>query len=136
MVINSVSEDDDEEPKMRWEETLAGHCVLQLKGNVNPRGLVPLERLFDKNDIPVNPNKLTLNELVRDVNIGTEEDPKVVKLSKGVPEEYQGHYLSLFQSYKYIFAWSYQDLKTFDVEIKHHKIPLKEDVKPHRKNLK
>ena len=89
MVIDSVTEDDSQEPKTRWEETLAGHCVLQLNGNVIPRGLVPLERLFDKNDIPVNPNKITLGESVRDMNIRTEEDPKVVKLSKGVPEEYQ-----------------------------------------------
>lgn len=37
----------------KWEEKVAGHKVLQLKGNVTPRGLVPLERLFDKNDIPL-----------------------------------------------------------------------------------
>ena len=78
---------------------------------------MPLERLFDKNAIPVNPNKMTLDEPVKDVNIGTEGDPKVIKLSKGVPEEYQCQYLSLFQSYKNIFAWSYQDLKTFNIDI-------------------
>ena len=88
LVINSVTEDDSEEPKTRWEETLDGHRVLKLKGNVIPGGLVPLERLFDKNDIPVNPSKPTPDELVRDLNIGKEEDPKVVKLSKGVLEEY------------------------------------------------
>ena len=51
---------------------------------------MPFERLFYENDILVNPDKFTLNELVRDVNIGTKEDSKVIKLSKGVPEEYQG----------------------------------------------
>ena len=75
MVIDSVPEDDSEEPKTIWEETLAGHCVLQLKGNFIPRGLAPLERLLDKNNIPVNPRKITPDEPVRDVNIGTEEDP-------------------------------------------------------------
>ena len=57
MVIDSVTEDDSEEPKNRWEETLLEHRVLQLKGNVIPRGLVPLEILFEKNDILVNPTK-------------------------------------------------------------------------------
>ena len=57
MVINSVTEDDSQEPKTRWKETLVGHHVLQLKGNVIPRGLMPLERLFDKDDIPVNPQR-------------------------------------------------------------------------------
>ena len=37
----------------KWEEKVAGHKLLQLKGNVIPRGLVPLERLFDKNDVPL-----------------------------------------------------------------------------------
>ena len=72
LVIESITEDDNEETKTRWEETLAGHCVLQLKGNVISRGLVPLERLFDKNDIPVNPNKITLNDPIRDVKSGIE----------------------------------------------------------------
>ena len=68
-MIDSVTEDDSNEPKTRWEETLAGHRVLQLKGNVIPRGLVPLERLFDKNDILVNPNKPTPDERIRNLNI-------------------------------------------------------------------
>ena len=87
-VIDSVIEDDNEDPKTRWEETLAGHCVLQLNGNVIPRGLDPLESLFDKNDILVNPSKMTLDDPIMDVNIGIKEDPKVIKLLKGVPEEY------------------------------------------------
>ena len=109
MVIDSVIEDDNEEPKTKWEDTLATHRVLQLKGNVIPRGLVSLDRLFENNDIPVNPIKMTINEPLRDVTIGIEEDPKVVKLSKGVLEEYQNQYLKLFQSYKDVFAYSYQD---------------------------
>ena len=89
-----------------------------------------------KKYIPVNPSKMTLDEPVRDVNIGTEEDPKVMKLSKGVPKEYQDHYLRLFQSYKDVFAWSYQDLKTFDIDFIQHKIPLKGDSKPHKQKLR
>ena len=37
---------------------IAGNKVLQLKGNIIPRGLVPLERLFDKNDVPLQHNKM------------------------------------------------------------------------------
>ena len=48
-----------------------------------------------------------------------------MKLSKKVPEEYEELYLELFQSYKEVFAWSYQDLKTCDISIVQHTIPLK-----------
>lgn len=30
---------------------LCGRKILQLKGNTIPKGLVPLERLFDQNDV-------------------------------------------------------------------------------------
>ena len=35
-----------------------------------------------------------------------------------------------------MFAWSYQDLKTFDISIMQHKIPLKGDAKPHKQKLR
>jgi hypothetical protein len=37
------------------------------------------------------------------------------------------------KQYLDIFAWSYEDLKVFDTEIIHHKIPLKPGSKPIRK---
>ena len=56
--------DDNEEGEAeniaenKWEEKIAGSKVLQLKGNIIPKGLVPLERLFDKNDVPLHHNKI------------------------------------------------------------------------------
>jgi hypothetical protein len=55
---------------------------VQLNNNMIPKGLVPLETLFDENDVARNP-KITVNdEDVKDCNIGTPENPKIIKLSK------------------------------------------------------
>jgi len=97
---------------------------------------VPLERLFNKDDIPLQPNKVVEEDQVEDLNLGTYADPKIVKLSKRVPEEYKEKYLKLFQSYKYVFPWSYQDLKTFDINIMQHRIPLRGDAKPYKQKLR
>jgi hypothetical protein len=35
-----------------------------------------------------------------------------------------------------VFAWTYEDLKTYDTIIIEHKIPLKEEAKPFRKKLR
>ena len=83
---------------------MVSNKLLQLKGNVIPRGLAPLERLFDKNDVPLQPNRVTEETQVEDLNLGTDVDPKIVKLSKEVPEEYKKLYQQLFQSYKDVFA--------------------------------
>ena len=53
----------------KWEERIAGNKVLQLKGNVIPRGLVPLERLFNKDDVPLQPSKAIEEYQVGDLNL-------------------------------------------------------------------
>jgi len=35
-----------------------------------------------------------------------------------------------------VFAWTYEDLKTYDTYIIEHKIPLKGEAKPYRQNIR
>ena len=98
MEIDADEEEGETEDisKRNWEEKMAGNKVLQLKGKIITRGLVPLERLFDKNDVPLQPRKVVEEDQVEDLNLGTDADPKIVKLSKKVPEEYKKLYQKLF----------------------------------------
>ena len=87
-------------------------------------------------DVSLQPRKVTEENQIEDLNLGTEAEPKIAKFSKKIPEEYKEKYLKLFQSYKDVFAWSYQDLKTFDISIMQHKIPPREDAKPYKQKLR
>ena len=59
MEIDACEEEEAEDTSERnWEEKMAGSKVLQLKGNIIPRGLVPLERLFEKNDVSLQPSQV------------------------------------------------------------------------------
>jgi len=40
------------------------------------------------------------------------------------------------KKYKDVFAWSYDDLKTYDTSIIEHNIPLKHGIKPFRQKLR
>jgi hypothetical protein len=51
------------------------------------------------------------------------------------PEEKKA-YLRLFKEYQDVFAWSYQDLKTYDTRIIQHTIPLRPEVKPFQQKLR
>ena len=42
----------------------------------------------------------------------------------------------MIREYKDVFAWTYDDLKTYDPSIIEHTIPLKEGSKPYRKKLR
>jgi hypothetical protein len=65
-----------------YQNVIAGKEIIQLKNNCIPKGLVPLENIFDNNDVAKNP-KVTPNEgEAEDCNIGTEKEPRLIKLSK------------------------------------------------------
>jgi hypothetical protein len=76
---------------------IANHEIIELKRNHIPKGLVPLERLFDNNDVCVKPSIQYSEEKVISCNIGTESEPKLVKLSKSLPDELRQKYVDLMK---------------------------------------
>jgi hypothetical protein len=91
------------------KDKISNHRMLVLKNNHIPRVLIPLERLFDQDDIPLKSTLRPQPEEVEDCNIGTKEDPKLVNIS---PAQAKIKYVELIKHYKDIFQWSYDDLKT------------------------
>ena len=83
--------DDTIEPEQDsgWEEnepcinnSIVDHKIVELKGNFIPKGLVPLERMFSKDDTLIKPTLQTTEENVMEYNIGSEKQPQMIKLSK------------------------------------------------------
>jgi hypothetical protein len=66
----------------------------------------------------------------------TEENPKMVKLSKTLSPEVKQDYVKLMKDFLDVFAWSYDDLKVYDTKVIQHVIPLKEDHKPFKQKLR
>ena len=71
----------------------SGKEIIQLKNNYIPKGLIPLEDLFDENDVARNPKVIPNNDEVEDYNIGTDVDPKIIKLSKALDFENRRKYI-------------------------------------------
>ena len=69
--------------------------ILQLKDNVIPRGLIPLEEIFDQDDVARKPSLVPTDKGVEDVNLGTTDKPKLVKLSKALSPEVKEQYVKL-----------------------------------------
>ena len=64
------------------EQSIVDHKIIELKGNFIPKGLVPHERLFLKNVTLAKPAVQSSMENVSSYNIGTESQPKIIKISK------------------------------------------------------
>jgi len=110
--------------------------VIELKDNFLPTGLTPLEDIFDSNDIPRNLKMKPLNATIKDCNIGTTESPKMVKLSKTFLADQKLKYIELFKEFHDVFAWSYEDLKSYDTSVIQHTIPLKDNKKPFKQKMR
>jgi hypothetical protein len=109
---------------------------LQLKDNILPRGLVPLEELFDFDDVDKKPKIEPTGKEVEDCNIATEKEPKIIKLSKYLPFAQEHKFIELFKEFIDVFAWIYEDLKSYDTSIIQHKIPIKEDQNTFEQNIR
>jgi hypothetical protein len=119
-----------------FDNQIAGRDIVQRKSNIIPKGLVPLEKIFDNNDVARSP-KIIVNERdVEDSNIGTREDLKIIKMSRTLSPEVKERYIKLIKEFPDVFSWSYENLKVYDTNIIQHVIPIKQDHKPFKYKLR
>jgi len=76
---------------------IVGHKILELKTNQISKGLVPLKRLFQDNDVAIKSFSQKKEVDVIDINIGTEAEPKIIKMSKALPDEKRKRYAYLMK---------------------------------------
>ena len=112
------------------------HDIIKLSNNFIRKGLLPLEKLSDNNDVSKNPLFNSLGEEIEEWNIGTLNDVRNVKLSSTLPLDVKIKYLNLLKNYKDGFSWSYNKLETYDISLIEHKIPLKPKARPFQKKKK
>ena len=62
-----------------------------------PKGLAPLEELFDFSDAAKKPKLEPVETEVEDCNIGSELKPMMIKLSKTLPAHIKLKYIELFK---------------------------------------
>jgi hypothetical protein len=115
---------------------ISNHQIIQLPSNHIPKGLVPLERLFNGNDVAVKGEVSNEDVNSTECNIGTQEEPKFFRLSSSLNKEQRAKYTKILREFADVFAWTYEDLKTYDTSIIEHKIPLKEEANPFRQKLR
>ena len=115
---------------------IVDHEIIQLKSNCIPKGLVPLEKLFENNDVAKNPRVKPSHEDVEVINVGTKKEPRLVKISSKLSVEAKDKNLNLLKQYSDVFAWSYDDLKVYDTSVIRHTIPLKQNEHPFKLKLR
>ena len=69
------------------------------------------------------------------INLGTEEDPKEVKIGALLHLDVKSRLIELLKEYMDIFASTYQDMPGLDTDIMEHHLPLKPEYPPIKQKL-
>lgn len=73
------------------------HNIIQLSNNFITKGLVPLEKLSDQNDVPRNPLSISPEDDIEESKIGVDENIKNIKICAYLPHEVITEYLKLLK---------------------------------------
>lgn len=60
----------------------------------------------------------------------------MIKLSKTLPPDQKLKYVELIKEFQDVFAWSYEDLKSYDTSVIQHTTAPKENQKPFQQKLR
>ena len=100
--------------------------------NSIPKPVVKLKDLYDIKDRfkPVTNTNLQSSTIRFElINLGTEQKPQNVNLGLGLFVEERIAFIRLLRKNKHVFAWKYDDLKTYDTSIIQHTIPMLSEQK-------
>lgn len=126
---NQIIDEDQHDRQLQQDST----------NNVMPKSVVKLEDLYDlkdrfKRSTNSKLQSSTLNyELV---NRGTDTKPHNINLGLGLAPKEKLAYVHLLKQYKSVFAWNYDELKTYDTSIIQHTIPMINDEKHVQQKLR
>jgi hypothetical protein len=105
-----------------------GQPIEKSKSHTILKGIANFENLFDLKERFKGPKKAKTSSscpLHENINLITPKNPKNINLGTTISNEERKSHLKLFRQYQDVFAWSYQDMKTYDTRIIQHNIPLK-----------
>ena len=115
---------------------LPGKDIIQLKSNTILGVLVPFEELFVSNDVARSPKVALDDAEVEDCNIGTKQEPKIIKISKNLTIESKERCIKIMKEFFDVFSWSYDDLKVYDTNVIQRTVPVQRNVNAFKKKLR
>ena len=86
------------------KDKVSDQNIFQLPRSHIPRALVPLEELFDHNDVHFKPSKKEKDPTVQVQNIGSKSHPKSINLSTKLTADQRSNFFSLMKEFADIFA--------------------------------
>ena len=130
--------DDSDDAILAWENSKVLNVSVENNSELEPE--LPSDNqemgdMFAKSDTTPLQRKFfkeSLNTPLQEMNLGTKQDPKIIKVYSNMTKVEFNYWYGFFKRHKNSFAWSYTDFKGVPPEICEHRIELEPDAKPIR----
>ena len=106
-------------------------CVLEEDRDVGNRVKIGLNSL-SKAPIQMDDLKVEVQDPLIEVNLGNEEEKKVMYISSHLTQEQFDEVLVVVKRFKDCFAWDYTKLPSLDRTLVKHRLPIKKEHIPHQ----
>ena len=106
-------------------------CVLEEDRDVGNRVKIGLNSL-SKAPIQMDDLKVEVQDPLIEVNLGNEEEKKVMYISSHLTQEQFDEVLVVVKRFKDCFAWDYTKLPSLDRTLVEHRLPIKKEHIPHQ----
>ena len=67
---------------------------------------------------------------LKEINLGTEEDPRPIFVSASLSSEEEKKYPDLLFEYKDVYAWMYKEMPGLDPKVAIHQLVVKPEARP------
>ena len=106
-------------------------CVLEDEREIGNPIKIGLNSL-SKAPIQMDDLKAEVQDPLIEVNLGTEEEKKVMYISSHLTQEQFDEVLAVVKKFKDCFAWDYTELLGLDRTLVEHRLPIKKEHIPHQ----
>jgi hypothetical protein len=130
--IEPLNEEDSDTAILNWENSPVFGIIAEPESEIEPPYQTDSEELIGNLSHTSLPKLKTSKSTCIDMNLGTENDPKSIRIYSGLTTELFKEWLQFFKDTKDVFAWTYKDLKGVPPEICQHQIVLESNAKPVR----
>ncbi|XP_065860901.1 uncharacterized protein [Euphorbia lathyris] len=120
---------DNYEPICNFDNSV---YEIDSEGEIEEEIPTEIERMLEVEKKTMEPQ----DEALEVVNLGTEKEPREVKINGTLDQDIKERLASLLKEYKDVFAWSYEDMPGLNTDIVVHKLPLKPESKPVKQKLR
>jgi hypothetical protein len=127
-----LTEEDSDTAILNWENSPVFGIIAESESETKPPYQTDSEELIENFSYTSLPKLKTPKSTCVDMNLGTENDPKNIRVYSGLTTELFKEWLQVFKDTQDVFAWTYKDLKGVPPEICQHQIVLETNAKPIR----